>query len=189
MKTARPVVAWIPGGSKAVPPLGFTLLEIMLVVGIMGIVLAMGLPSIVRTLQRDPLHQAVTDVVEALSHARAFAILQGRTTEMVLDGDGQLTVAPRSRSVVAGHGSGPQQVSGPSEPAAGGIFSARLGRDVMVTFIGVNLVDLREAEEVRVRFHPNGTSDDFTLVLEEGPGARKIELDAITGRTEVTFIR
>jgi len=43
----------------------FTLLEIMLVVGIMGIVLAIGLPSIVRSLERDPLHQALRDVEEA----------------------------------------------------------------------------------------------------------------------------
>jgi prepilin-type N-terminal cleavage/methylation domain-containing protein len=172
--------------SPASPGSAFTLLEVMLVVGIMGIVLAMGLPSIVRALQREPLQQAVNDVVEALNHARARAILQGSTAEMILDAEGHVGVAlrPRPRSP------GPNNTaSDPAEHTAERVFQAVLGRDVRISFIGVNLVDLQEATEVRVRFHPNGTADDFTLVLEDGTGARKIQLDPITGRTEVTFIR
>lgn len=190
MNLASSSTGWIPGARAARPLRGFTLLELMLVLGIMGIVLAMGVPSIVRIVQRNPLQQALNDVVEALSHARAHAILQGRPAEMVLDGDGHLTVVLRPRSRDAEPGSAP--VSGTADHAVGAIFSAHLGRDVRITFVGVNLVNLvdrQEATEARVRFHPNGTSDDFTLVLEDGAGARKIELDPITGLTEVTFIR
>ena len=74
---------------------GFTLIEIMIVIGIIGIVLAMGAPPFVRMLQKDSLRQAVGDITEACSRARAAAILQGEATELVIRAaDGQLTVAP-----------------------------------------------------------------------------------------------
>lgn len=190
MKTARSSAGWIPGDRAAHSRRGFTLLELMLVVGIVGIVLAMGLPSIVRTVQRNPLQQSLNDVVEALSHARAQAILRGRPAEMVLDGDGHVTVTLRPRTRTPQPGTA--IVPGTEDLPSGAIFRAQLGADVRMTFIGVNLVnlvDLQQATEARVRFHPNGTSDDFTLVLEDDHGARKIELDPITGLTEVTFIR
>lgn len=176
--------------SRAAAPPGFTLVEIMLVVGIMGIVLVMGLPSIVRTLQRNPLQQAVSDVVEALSHARSHAILRGWPAEVVLDGEGRVAVRLRPRRHAAEVGEGLDVEAGAEEAA--GIFQAQLGQDILITFLGVNLVnlvDLPEATEARVRFHPNGTSDDFTLVMEDDTGARRIDLDPITGFTEVSLIR
>src|ERR1043166_818219 len=56
----------------------FTLLELMIVVGIMGIVLTMGVPLVYRLRHEAPLRKGVKDVVEVCSYARALAILQSK---------------------------------------------------------------------------------------------------------------
>ena len=51
---------------------GFTLIEIMMVVGILGMVLAMGMPAFIRSIRRDPLRQAVSDIEEACRELLAY---------------------------------------------------------------------------------------------------------------------
>jgi prepilin-type N-terminal cleavage/methylation domain-containing protein len=179
---------------------GFTLVEIMVVIGILTMVLAMGAPSFVRILKKEPLRQAASDVVEGLSHARAQAILQGVTTEFVLNAaDGVMTVrlAP-DRGLEATNsftgldlpdGSLPEAQSPASADSTMPPFSARLHPDIAVALLYVNLRDQMEAEEARVRFHPNGTSDDFTLLIESREGMRKVFLDSITSLADQEIIR
>jgi hypothetical protein len=71
----------------------------------------------------------------------------------------------------------------------GAAFHAHLGAGVMVRFIGINLVEPGDVQAVDVVFHSNGTSDDFTLVLENADGVRAITVDPVTGLAESRFIR
>jgi Tfp pilus assembly protein FimT len=169
----------------------------MLVVGIMAIVLTIGLPAMVRVLDREPLRQAVSDVVEALSHARAQAILQGRRSEMMLNGDGSILVrivpmpARPSPSVDAMQWVPQTETS--MESVSAPIFEATLGEDIMITDVRVNgspnLVLLSEVKVARVRFYPNGTSDDFKLDCQDLTGARRITLDPVTGLADVVTVQ
>jgi prepilin-type N-terminal cleavage/methylation domain-containing protein len=176
---------------------GFTLIEMMLVVGIMAIVLAMGLPAMVRVLDREPLRQAVSDVVEALSHARALAILQGRPSEMAINGDYHLSVrlAPVPvRSPLPMETEPEWSTAEPgAESSSGATFEAALGEDIMVTSLrlndGPNLVQVPDVGEVRIRFFPNGTCDDFEMDFEDATGARRIKLDPVTGFPDVVSVR
>src|SRR5213594_3294310 len=117
MRTAHKSRARIPtrGGD------GFTLIEIMMVVGILGMVLAMGMPAFVRSIRRDPLRQAVNDIEDACSKAREAAILRGVPAELVISADGHLTVSevpdPRTRSDDAGS-TQPGSTSESAVPAA-----------------------------------------------------------------------
>ena len=47
-----------------------------------------------------------------------------------------------------------------------------------VTLLYVNLKDQMEAEETRVHFYPNGTSDEFTMIVQAGNGTRKLSRHA-----------
>lgn len=179
---------------------GFTLIEMMLVVGIMGIILSFGLPAMVRVLEREPLRQAVADTVEGLSHARAQAILQGRPSEWVISGDYKISVrvtpepSPETTVPEIPPWMPPPEPTERTEESPGGpIFEAQLGEDVMVTSIrvngGPNLVLLPDAQMAVVRFYPNGTSDDFEMDLQDLKHARQITLDPVTGFADVVTTR
>lgn len=186
----------VPGGYG-----GFTLVEVVIVLGIMLLILSMGLPSMVRIVEKAPLRQAVSDVEEGLHDARAQAILRGRPTEFVITGEGEVIVrwaaAPQevSGEAVAADTAWLDRVDagGEAEPARGGIFRARLGEDVGIMLLRINggpdLVSNTDAGEARVRFYPNGTSDDLELDLQDPTGGRKITLDPITGLAEVEVLR
>jgi regulation of enolase protein 1 (concanavalin A-like superfamily) len=54
----------------------------------------------------------------------------------------------------------------------------------------VNFVDLKSAPDVRVKFHPNGTSDEFTIVIRSSDEQwRKISLEVTTGLARMEAIR
>jgi|SRR5437667_2465064 len=192
MRTAHKSRARIPtrGGD------GFTLIEIMMVVGILGMVLAMGMPAFIRSIRRDPLRQAVSDIEEACSKARAAAILRGSPAELVIRAEGgQLNVVPAREDSAEQTAASVEALGQPAEPSAdkaasqSPVFSARLNENVAVTLLYVNLKDQMEAEETRVHFYPNGTSDEFTMIVQAGNGMRKISLECVTALATVEVIQ
>ncbi len=192
MRTAHKSRARIPttGGD------GFTLIEIMMVVGILGMVLAMGMPAFIRSIRRDPLRQAVSDIEEACSKARAAAILRGSPAELVIRAEGgQLNVVPAREDSAEQTAASVEALGQPAEPSAdkaasqSPVFSARLNENVAVTLLYVNLKDQMEAEETRVHFYANGTSDEFTMIVQAGNGMRKISLECVTALATVEVIQ
>ncbi|MFN7141011.1 MAG: Tfp pilus assembly protein FimT/FimU [Limisphaerales bacterium] len=144
---------------------GFTLIEILIVVGILGIIAAIGIPSFARTLQKEGMRRAVSDFVEACSDARATAILKQETTT--------LTIRPFEHTF-----------SSPNKT-----FS--FPDTVQIEFMGANfsLTDM-EAEETKVRFFPNGTSDEFAIVLRSHDMQTvKITLELVTALADVEQVR
>ena len=175
---------------------GFTLLEIMMVVGILGMVLAMGMPAFIRSIRRDPLRQAVSDIEEACSKARGAAIMRGSPVELVIRAEGgQLSVVPARDDNAEQTAASAEALGQPAEPSAdkaasqSPVFSARLNENVAVTLLYVNLKDQMEAEETRVHFYPNGTSDEFTMIVQVGNGMRKISLECVTALATVEVIQ
>jgi prepilin-type N-terminal cleavage/methylation domain-containing protein len=155
---------------------GFTLIEIMIVIMILGLVLTVGIPSFFHGMNRESMRKTVAEVVEICSHTRAQAILSGSMKELVIrPGDGTLSI-----------GGAPAAPPGDDNPANG----VRIPERIRMEMVDVNFQEYKELEEARVRFYPNGTSDEFTLVLESDKQEfRKITLDVVTGLAEVEVIR
>ncbi len=169
---------------------GFTLVEIMIVVAIIGIFAAAGLPSIIKLVSPNPLRKAVTDVVEGCSHARAQAILQGRPMEFVITADGAMSVRAAPERTESQSGSTLSfSTPAPAPVAETHNFSAHLHQDVAISLLDVNFVDHMQAENATVRFFPNGTCDDFTVVLEWDGGIRKVSTEVVTGLTDTVVMR
>ncbi|HYE32388.1 MAG TPA: GspH/FimT family pseudopilin [Methylomirabilota bacterium] len=168
---------------------GFTLIEIMIVVAIMGIFLAVGIPSILRTMKRNNLTTAVQNVIDGCAFAREMAIFRGIPHEFVIHADRSLTVeqaknwsAMAGGSPAASSEAAPAPSGSPSKEAAN--YKGTLTDTVFVDALAVNFVDMNQTETdaVRVRFHPNGTSDEFTILLNSDEGQRLITLDIVTGK-------
>jgi prepilin-type N-terminal cleavage/methylation domain-containing protein len=143
----------------------FTLIEVMIVVGIMGLILAMGMPSFVKTLRKEGMRKAVDDIMEACKSARADAILGQHDADVV--------IRPMDRTI-----------------SAPGFKTAELPKNVDIQIMGVNFVQYELAEEAHVHFFANGTSDEFTIVLKDDQfQTRQISLDVITALPDLKIIR
>lgn len=190
----------------------FTLLEVMIVIGMAALVMAISIPFVQRTIRRDAIFTAVKVIEDACQNARAQAIMNNSTAELViLPEDKRVSVQagashgthPRRRAAAAAASAAnfsaaaaPDDPSGRPKPAPGfgrqapPPFSGHLGDDVVIQLLDVNFVEHSTDKEARVRFQPNGTSDEFTIVLRIGASAvRQINLDIVTGFPVVKVIR
>ena len=130
------------------PGAAFTLIEIMIVVAIIGIILATGVPTLYRVLQKEGFRKTVSDIVEVCSAARARAILQGVETEVQFH--------PKEGTC--------EVVGGESGMTGGLVHSAKI-EDAQIQMLDINLLEYKDADVARVHFYPNGTSDEMTLIL------------------------
>lgn len=170
---------------------GFTLLELMIVVSLAALVVAIGLPVFVRAMKKEGLRKAVSDMVEGCSHARTQAILRGVPMELVIRAEGgSVIVEPlrgRRNGATESGSESAEETEAASQPASG--FSAQLAEDVAIKLLYVNFQDCMEFPEARVRFFPNGTSDELTVILATVDGEQKISLDVVTALADVEVLR
>jgi prepilin-type N-terminal cleavage/methylation domain-containing protein len=164
----------------------FTLIEIMIVVGILAIVMTVAIPAFVSAQNKRPMRAATENVLEACATARAQAILRGTLVELrIRPQDFTFDVAPTGQSEGFG-GARPEAKVGEGHA----LHHVKLPEEVGIEELAVNFQLLKEAEAVAVRFHPNGTSDEFTVVLRSLYGElRKITLDPVTGKGTYDVMR
>ena len=172
----------------------------MVVVGIAAVLLTIAVPAFVRRLAPQSMQHAVSDVMDACSRARSMAILKGVTTALrIRPGDRVFevtTVAPATTGdaydepSTVNPGAGNQEVLlpgmgtpvGGSGGGAGGSFSVTLDPAIQIEGLGINGEDWTDDAVAEVRFYPNGTCDELTLVLlSERQERRNIWLEVVTG--------
>lgn len=167
---ARSRFSTSPAGRTA----AFTLIEIMLVIGILAIVMGMAIPPIYRGLSKEPMRRTIVGLQDAFLDARGAAILEGKTTSV--------TFHP------ADHTFGLEGAK--ARPRPGGEPGGKIPDAVFVEMIEINLMSFMEAKEAKVRFFADGTCDEFTLVLHSDKGEwRKITLEPTTGIMSVGDVR
>jgi prepilin-type N-terminal cleavage/methylation domain-containing protein len=147
---------------------GFTLIEIMIVVGIIGLIMGMGVPTLFQMLHRSGLPKMVDDVMELCRQARARAIMQGVTVKIVFH--------PQERRCELAGGAA---LAGAPGKAVGGVA---FEDNVMIEMLDVNLREYKDEDEVGVRFFQNGTSDEMMLILRSDKNEKRgIMLEITTG--------
>ncbi len=150
----------------------FTLIEIMIVVAIIGLVCAMGLPGILKVMQKEGMRKAISDVTDVCASARAKAIISQKTTAVMFrPGDKTFGVEG------GGAGQGSTYVS-----------QSKLPDGVDFAMLDINQQDYGGSEWAKVQFFPNGTSDEMTIVLHDRNDWRKITLEFSTSHTRVSDV-
>ena len=157
-----------PGPHRLSGGRAFTLIEIMIVVGIIGLVAAMGMPAVLKELQKEGMRKAVSDVRDVFFTARERAILSGHTVKAVFH------IQDR-RFGVDGDCDGVNIHSGKTT-------SATLPNGIEFGMFDIYHQDYAESESTWIFFNPDGTCDDGVVIALLGRGEKKfITLDFATG--------
>jgi hypothetical protein len=166
----------------------------MIVVGIMGIALTLGVPIVYKVWRRTPMVQAIRDFTMICGNARSQAILQSRPVDLVLhprENRAEIASAaiPAPTAVDAslaslGPGPGPQRPA--PQPAHSG-SSIQFSDRIIIETLDINMagIEYNDAESARVRFYPNGTSDEMRLIFFDGRDRFGISLEVTTGLADV----
>ena len=179
-------------GSVAVS--AFTLIELMVVMGLMMIVIAIGVPKMVQG-NRSPLGESLNAVMEACAAARRQAILTGSTSRVTIRaGEGEILTAGSGGGKSSAQKDGDinsdmadflDETPKPApKPGGGAGFNGRIHDDVAIHGVFVNFEDLMDEDQVEVKFYSNGTSDEFTIGMRHEFGdavLRFVQLDSVTG--------
>ncbi len=155
-------------------------MEIMMVVAIMGLMMAIGIPSILTMVREGPLRKAVNDTLDICSTARAQAILHQQTTMVVFHPAAkELSVSGASADSTA-----PSRRIGQKA-----VNSTQYDSSVNIDDLSINLMDYGASDEARVRFFPNGTCDELRLVLDANGQYRVITLEPTTALAYVGALK
>jgi type II secretion system protein H len=174
---------------------GFTLIEIVIVVAIMGIVATISLPAINSTLQGSRLRGAAYEVVTAMEYAQLTAMTSGRETRVVI-GHNNERIAVRQYTTTA------DLFTGGDELAEAAVESGTYGIMPHPTKKGLNyrfdFPDVNRFKDVditisdfsntnRVSFDAQGApSKGGSATLALGGDQIVVTLDALTGKVSVS---
>ena len=170
----------------------FTLLELMLVIGVIMIAMTIGIPRLVHN-NETPLGGSISAVMDACASARSKAILSGKPMKVIVDaasysvtvsaGTAKPKVVVETPGLDLANEEMPEEAPKPA-PSTGPAFSGKIHEDVGVPFLAVNFQPMEDIGRAEVVFHPIGTSDEFTIGMTHVTGEnllRFVQLDSVTG--------
>ena len=171
------------------PRTAFTLIEIMIVVAIIGLIAAMGVPSILQVMRKDGMRKALSDMRDVCNDARARAIFTGQTTEIDFYPSERRWQVSAGAAEAAPESPDGAPVAAPVSTTASpwkGAESGTLPDGVDFAMMDINLGDYLESPVAKVRFFRDGTCDELVLILHSTDEWQKISLEFSTSLVTVS---
>lgn len=140
---------------------GFTLLEIMVVLGVMALAMVLVAPNLAGLLQRLELASATQEVAGALRFTRSRAVGSGRPADFWLD--------VKNRKYRAADESRVRQLA-----------------DSVRVHLTTADVQTAGGSAGYIRFFPDGSSTGGQVRIESETGARRVEVNWLTGLVRVS---
>ena len=173
------------------PEAGFTLIEVMMVVLIMGIVATIGMPVLRSGLDESRLSGAATEIVIALEFAQMTAMTTGAQIRVTIDDAAESILIERFETGTDLLGI---ETELDEDDVEGGAFATmknpqKRGEDYSITFSdegrfdGVDIVSSVFGVDNYVTFDTMGSpSGGGTVILSYGSGQITVSVDALTGK-------
>jgi general secretion pathway protein H len=140
---------------------GFTLLELLIVLTLIGLIMSVVLPSIVRVLPGVQLHRSATGLAAVLRSARSKAVSSARTVTVEFD--------PELGEYGIGGGKQRYQYGGELRWLDADFAELQLNAD----------------EQRHVQFFPHGGSSGAQLALENNGRQYQINVNWLTGAVQI----
>ena len=151
----------------------FTLIEIMVVIAIIGLVAAMGLPNIIKAVQKEGMRKAVSDFQDVCFNARERAIISKQKTSVLIHpSEGDFSVDG------AAAGSASQ----------GKVAASKLPDSIKFALLDIFRQNYLQSDWARIFFYPDGTCDETVVVFLGRGESEKITLDYATGTPIVSDV-
>jgi Tfp pilus assembly protein FimT len=145
----------------------------MIVVGIIGLLAAMGMPSLAKALQKEGMRKAVSDVQDVFFSARERAIISGKKVAVIFH--------PRENQFCVEGATGGGDSGTVVNPHSGKTLMATLPNGVEFGMLEIFRQDYVQSDWAKVFFNPDGTSDEAVVVLISKGRGQKITLEYATG--------
>jgi hypothetical protein len=174
----------------------------MVVVAIISLIACIGIPAIYHAMHPESLQTAVNNVVDACAKARARAIWESAPVDLRWNpskGEYQVVDAPKDAAPVdplaaPAPGAVPNAAATPvvgkdgAEAKPSDNPSGQINERVNIDMFEVNFHPCKDDDEAHVRFYPNGTCDEFTIILRsiDTGESKKISLELVTSLADVT---
>ncbi len=154
---------------------GFTLIEILIVAGIIALICTLAIPNIYQLAKKTGLRRAIGDLRDVCANARAQAIFSGKEVTVVF-------YPLERRFGISGGAAAGGDSGGDYETLPGTDVTGIIPEDISLEMLDVNQSEYKDSEWTRVRFYPNGTSDELTVVYRTDENEfRKLMLEPTTG--------
>lgn len=164
---------------------GFTLIEIILVVLIIGMTTAFAIPSFVRSYQGAKLRTSARSVVMAHRYARSVAVLQQKQVRIYFYQDqGRLEVVSLTPDDPTG-----DVPTLPEDNPSGAVHEElrkSMEQGVRILEFEMDRESQNDQDSSWVNYYPNGMSDAYALrLMDEGDRSLMIRIEPLSGKAKV----
>ncbi len=188
LQALLPLIIFMTATEKSLKRRGFTLIEVMLVVIIVGLAAAVAVPQFSRSMRGVKLRSAVRTVTRAHKYARSDAILKQQYNALLFDMvKGEVALVSLG-SAAAGGGFLENMSSDVEdrEVQAELVLERTLPEGVSISAFETERPDQVYDQIYFVNYYPNGMCDPFSLHLKDDRNKMTvIEIDSISGSVEI----